>query len=168
MAKKEKERSSAPKLGAQYQAAKLGVQLAGPPVIHAFTNPKHEIAAIKNLVKSPGYLKSVAVALADQWGSKKLGHAAALSRHSVTALIPEVLAVGDSATRADIDPQHSVQNFVSATDGLDTDTSTFSFNERIKTYGFTKYGLGIGRKVLNKTRLAEPLKKALSMLGVTL
>lgn len=165
MAKK-KEKAGPPKLGAQYQAVKLGVQLAGPPVDHAISNPQNIAAAERNLLGSRAYWEGAGVALVDQWGSKKIGHAAAISRNSVTALAPEFL-VGLRAVEAGGDTKGSISEYIARTDGFDSRSTTFDAN-RVKEYGVVKYGLGLGRKFVNGTRIAEPVKRFLGMLGATL
>lgn len=164
MAKK-KEQSASPKLGAQYQAAKLGLQVIGPPVYTAVTDKKAERAL--DVLKHGPYQKSVLVALADAWGSKKLGHAGAISRNSLTAIAPEVLAGVEAAHEANLDPVGTAAGALARMDGYDVRSNTFEVG-RVKTYAITKYSLGIGRKIVNKTRIAEPVKQFLSMLGVTL
>ena len=165
MAKKKKERSSAPKLGVTYQAAKLGLQVGGPFAYQAYTDPSQ--AGFEFRLRSRNYQKGVAVSLIDQWGSKKLGHAQALSRKSITALAPEVLAGLDAAHRGDLDPVNSGAAFIQNTSGYDPIPDSFS-TDSVKSYLVQKYGLGVARKVVNKTRLAEPFKRALSMMGVSL
>lgn len=169
MAKKKKEKSSAPKLGSQYQAVKLGVAIAGGPA-HALVIEKSPENAITRVTGRDGnfaYAKGVAVALLDQWGSKKLGHAAALSRKSVTALAPEVLELVDGAQNANLDPVGSVSNANAAFNGYNLVDNSFAAS-RVRRYGIMKYGLGFGRKIVNKTRIAEPVKKFLGMLGGSL
>ncbi len=166
MAKKKKEKSSAPKLGAQYQALKLGVQLVGPPADHAISNPDNIVAAERNLLRSRAYWEGAGVALLDQWGSKKIDHAAAISRNSVTALVPEFL-VGLRAVETGGDTKGSISEYIARTDGFDSRTTTFDAN-RVKEYGIAKYGLALGRKFANKTRFAEPIKRVLGMLGGSL
>ena len=104
MAKKKKERSSAPKLGATYQAVKLGVQLASPVTESAIEHGANLVPDLKFRATSPiaraAYAKGAGVALLDAWASRKIGHAAALSRKSVTAWAPEALAVGKSVQDA--------------------------------------------------------------------
>ena len=165
MAKKKKERSSAPKLGASYQAAKLAVQVGGPIAYQALTDRSQ--AGFVSRLKSSDYHKGVAVSLLDQWGSKKLGHAAALSRKSVTAWAPEVLAGVQAGQEANLDPIGTADLFVGNTSGYRFQDNIFHV-DRVKGYAITKYGLGLARKVVNKTRIAEPVKNALSLLGVTL
>ena len=167
MAKKTKEKSSAPKLGAQYQAAKLAVQIGGPPVYAAIQGKDAKFALER--VKSPNYWKGAAVALADQWGSKKIGHAAALSRLSVTALLPEADATAGSFLERGSEGFEGIYDeYQAKTTGYKPQTDSFAFFDTTKRYFLEKYGLGIGRKIVNKTRIAEPVKKALSMMGVTL
>ena len=168
MGKKKKERSSAPRLGSQYQALKLGVAIATPPAYSlAKESPESAITRVTGRDGNYAYAKGVAVSLLDQWGSKKLGHAAALSRYSVTALAPEILEGVDGARAANLDPVGSIANVNAAFTGYDIRDNSF-FADRVKRYGVVKYGLGIARKAVNKTRLAEPVKAALSMMGVTL
>lgn len=167
--KKKKERATGPKLGAQYQAAKLGVAVAAPPA-WSLAIEKSTDSAITRVTGRDGnfaYAKGLGVSLADQWGSKKLGHAAALSRKSVTAWAPEILEIGDGAQRANLDPAQSVANANAAFNGYDIRDNSFLF-QRVRRYGIVKYGLGVGRKIANKTRIAEPLKRALGMLGGSL
>jgi hypothetical protein len=38
----------------------------------------------------------------------------------------------------------------------------------VSPYALTKYGLGIARKIVNRTRIAEPVKNGLSLLGASL
>ena len=169
MAKKKKERSASPKLGAQYQAAKLGVAVAGGPA-HSLLLEKSSEKAITRVSGRDGnyaWHKGVAVSLLDQYGSKKLGHAAALSRGSITAMAPEIIEGIDGAQAADLDPVGSLSNVNAAFTGYSIQDNTFDAG-RVSRYGLTKYGLGIGRKVVNKTRAAEPIKKFLSMLGLSL
>ena len=172
MAKKKKERSSAPKLGAQYQAAKLVVQIAGPPariLVHPAVQDKDKQAEVITEFKNRNYLKGVAVALIDQVGSKKLGHAQALSRVAVTALGPEVYATAGSALDKDLDPDDTYSEFQQRTTGYTPQNRQFSLKDSgAKSYFLSKYGLGIARKVVNRTRIAEPVKKALSLMGVSL
>lgn len=162
-------RSSAPKLGASYQAAKLGVALVGPPAYQIAIGKSPAEQTARNIFSEGdhAYPKGVAVSLLDQWGSKKLGHAAALSRKSLTALAPEALEIVDAAQRTNLDPAGSVREANMAFTGYNMGDRTFSA-DRVRRYAIAKYGLGIARKVLNKTRIAEPVKAALSMMGVTL
>ena len=168
MAKKKKERSSAPKLGALYQAVKMGVALAAPPAYSLVRETREQaITRVTGRDGNYAYAKGIAVSLLDQWGSKKLGHAAALSRYSVTALAPEVLEGVDGAYAANLDPVGSIANVNAAFNGYDIRDNSF-FLSRVRRYGLTKYGLGLARKVVNKTRIAEPVKQFLSMMGGTL
>lgn len=165
MARKKKEKSSEPKLGAQYQAAKLALQVGSGPV-YAGAVQKTGSAVVDRL-KSSAYHKGVALGLLDQWGSKKLGHAGAISRRSVTAIAPEVIAGAEAATAANFDPLHAANRFNLNTDGYDFINDQFVFDQA-KGYFVQKYGLGIVRKVANKTRIAEPIKRFLGMMGVSL
>lgn len=170
--KKKKERSSAPRLGQTYQAVKLGASVAFGPGYAAIKERSAEnvITRITGRDGNFAYAKGVAVSLADQWGSKKIGHAAALSRRSITAWAPEVevgLRASGNLAWAKDDPIGVVMNVNTDFTGYDTRAHTFDVGRPIR-YGAIKYGLGIGRKVVNKTRIAQPLKKALGMMGVTL
>lgn len=166
MAKK-RETRRAPGLGATYQAAKLGVQVGFPPAQHAWSNPADRIGAVVNLAKNRNYQKGVAVSLLDQWGSKKLGHAAALSRKSVTALAPEIWAAAASIDETNADPVPAMERWVARTTGFGSFGSSDQYG-LLRPYVVAKYGLGIGRKLVNKTRLAEPIKQFLGMLGAAL
>ena len=169
MPKKRKEPNAKPKLGATYQATKMLVQIGGPPAYGAIQGGGTLEERVKFQVLRPGYHKSVAVALVDAWGSKKLGHAQALSRKSITAWAPEVFATGGSAIDADFDPANTYNEFQSTTTGYQPSTQTFSTKfPKTRTYFLAKYAGGIGRRIVNQTRIAEPVKKALGMLGVAL
>lgn len=163
---KKKERSSAPKLGAQYQAVKLGVQIAGPPALAAFA-AKDEKAALER-VKSRNYQKGVFVSALDFWGSRKIRHAAALSRHSATALAPEIYATLGSAYDQDFDPANSYAEAQQRTSGYNPAADAFQLKDTAaQTYFLGKYGGWGLRKVLSATRLNEPINKFLSILGLT-
>jgi len=166
MAKKKKEHSSAPKLGAQYQAAKLGVQIAGPPALRAITDKK--LGGAEFMVRQRNYQKGVLVSLLDHWGSKKIHHAAALSRKSVTAIAPEAYATAGSAFDSDFDPQTSYALAQARTSGFNPQSLAFQVKGAdAQTYFFLKYGGWAARKILTATRLNTPINKFLGMLGVT-
>ena len=166
MPKKNKEPKAKPGLGATYQGAKLVAQLAAPayPVV---VNREPATRAL-DVVKTRQFQKGAIVALVDQWGSKKLGHAAALSRKSVTAWAPEFDAVALSAIDTALEPENAYRDFEIKTTGFNPQTAGFAITDQTKRQYLLKYGLGLGRKLVNKTRLMEPVKKALSMMGVTL
>ena len=165
MTKKKKERSSAPKLGATYQAAKLGLQVGGPVAYQALTDRSQ--AGFEFRLRSSNYHKGVAVSLLDAWGSKKLGHAAAISRKSITAIAPEFLAGADAAERANLDPIGSGANFIENTSGYNPAPDSFNVSQA-KGYFIQKYGLGIGRKVARALvpGVYDMVNSALGKMGV--
>ena len=52
------------------------------------------------------------------------------------------------------------------TTGYNPNASGFNFREAVP-YVATKYGFGIARKVLTRTKLLTPVKKGLGKLGVS-
>jgi len=166
MPKKKKEHRSAPGIGTIYQGAKLGVQLVGGPA-HSILVEKSTENAITRVTGRDGnfaYAQGTAVALLDQWGSKKIGHAAALSRKSLTALIPEALVISDAVQGGGRNPIDMVSLANDQFSGYSIRDNSFDLN-RVRKYGIAKYGLGIARKAINKTRIAEPVKRFLSLFG---
>ena len=165
MPKKKKEPNAKPKLGATYQAAKLGLQIGGPPALSAWE--QRTGAAVIDRFKSRDYQKGVAVALLDAWGSKKIGHAAALSRKSVTAIAPEFLAGADAANRGNLGPIDTGTFFLENTDGYSPTSDSFAVS-RIRPYVAVKYGLAIGRKAARALvpGVYDMVNSALGKLGV--
>ena len=170
---KKKEPRSAPKLGATYTNAKMVVQVASPLTdIGLLAAEQPGSVSAQNLVPglkaraTSGTAAGIASAALQRWGDKKIGQANALSRHSLTAFAGEAIPVLQ-AFDARGSARHAHDAYVRASTGLTPSTATFSLRDS-KGYLFTKYGLGIVRKLVNKTRIAEPVKKALSMMGVTL
>lgn len=141
------------------------VQIGWPVAVTAIGDPRVE--GFKWRFSQGALWKGNAVSLLDAWGSKKLGHAAAISRHSLTAIAPEALVGFASAHDANLDPSGTVNLFVARTNGYDAHANSFA-THNAKDYLVAKYGLGIGRKIVNQTRLADPIKKALGMMGVSL
>ncbi len=167
MAKKS-EPAKTEKWGAQYLNAKLAVEVGAPPVYAGITGKT--LANVEGYFKAHGleYLQGDIVAAVDRWGSKRIGQAAALSRNSVTAMIGEGLPLIQSyATTKGGGLLTLANDAVARQDGFSMADGSFDVS-RTKHYAFVKYGLGIGRKIANKTRIIEPVKKGLAMVGLTL
>lgn len=153
------------KWGAQYLNAKLLAEVAVPVAYPAIT--QHSLPAVTARVKSLPYWEGVAVGVADRWGSKKIGQAAALSRNSVTALVGEAYPVVDALVNGGSSLAYKVNRYNLDQSGYDFVNNQFSTGQVTK-YGLLKYGLGVGRKLANQSGLLDPLKKGLSMVGASL
>ena len=173
MAKKKKERSATPKLGATYQAAKLAVQIASPAT-DAIVTREPMTADTARAKLNTAYGQGMVIGIVDAAASKYIGHAGALSRKSITALAPEVYAVGSAAayTASGEAGPNKIEEFnnqyVVRTTGYSPAFNDFGFRPENTIYFGLKYGGGIARKALNKTGFMDPVKKALSMMGMTL
>lgn len=167
MAKKKKHHS-APKLGAIYVNARAGAQVVGPLAYREWRFPAGGVGQQSlATIRAGAYPRGVAVSLIDRWGERKIGHAAALSRGSVTALAPEALAWGQAANDQNLDPEGTVVSAGAYMNGYETRSGIFNIN-LAKPYLTSKYGLAFFRRVANRTRLAEPIKAGLAMVGGTL
>lgn len=172
MAKKKKERSSAPKLGAAYQATKFGLQVASPVIDSGFqaAGGGGFDLQLRNHLGDPtnrnNYLKGVSVALLDAWGSKKAHIANAISRNSVSAIAVEALTGWEAGSEADLDPQNSLGNFSAKTDGYHPQDGQFSF-DTAKPYLIRKYVAAAARYALTRLPfVGRPIHKFTAMLGV--
>lgn len=172
---KHKEPSRTEKWGAQYLNAKMGIQIVSPAsdaAIGALEGGgvgtlKADLAYRYTKGGIASTLESAAVAVLQRWGDKKIGQAGALSRNSLTAigseLVPlvQVYADGPKTIRGLND------SFVRHTDGYSPNASQLTLSDA-KTYVFAKYGLGLGRKVVNQSKMLDPAKKFLGDLGASL
>jgi len=95
-------RSASPKLGATYQAAKLANYAASAGVNAAIQQGFTQGAADQTFarMKETAFIKGAAVSGLDFMVSRKIHHANALSRKSLTAWAPEVFAIADTAIAA--------------------------------------------------------------------
>lgn len=176
MARKKKEKSSAPKLGAQYQAAKLGVQVLSLPANKLENQGFTRLAAestwdIARGVYGPAYLQGAGVAVADTvLSSKMLHHANALSRRSVTAVAPEIYAAAMGARNSMATKKITgfSDDFTRVTTGYAPQSTTFNAADAFPYFGL-KYGGWIVRKAANAVpAVGDKVKRFLSMAGVTL
>jgi hypothetical protein len=175
MAKKS-EPAKREKWGAEYLNAKMVVQIAGPITDTALTAvaspgaiaPSNLVQSLKVRALNANYGLGVASSLVQRWGDKKIGQAAALSRGSVTAILSEAVPVLQTLTRARGTGLKGWNGaYVAATSGYNPSAISFAGAD-VSPYALTKYGLGIARKIVNRTRIAEPVKNGLSLLGASL
>ena len=109
---------------------------------------------------------NAASAIGQRWADKKIGQAAALSRGSITAWASELIPVAETIAAGDRSARGAFAKFNLVTTGYNPNASGFNFREAVPYVG-AKYGLGIARKLVNRTKIARPLKKGLSMVGLT-
>jgi hypothetical protein len=177
MAKKKKERSTAAKLGAQYTAAKHAATVLSPltDVGLLAATQKGSIdqnnvgASLHARAMTGGYAGNLAVNAADAFLDRKFGQAAALTRGSVTALVPEGYLALASFARGGKDIRAVHSNAVIVHQGYDPATGQGAFDDpNFRTYRLLKHGgqilrrlstSGVGKKVLG------PVKDAIGMLG---
>jgi len=164
---------STPAIGSAYQDGKLGAQLLVPVVDSAAQAGHGGVSAfrtqLENHFVNPGnrnnYLMGTAVSVADYIGSKKVGHAAALSRGSVTAWAPEIYAGIKGFSSGGSVLQRAEQGLATTNGYLASDGSFDA--ARVVPYAAVKYGGAVLRKVLVKAKLSKPISKALGMVGAT-
>ena len=155
-----------PRAGASFQAVKVTGQAAMPltdfvlaPVEKTTANLDAHMRARVNWDLGKGY----GVAAADFAASshRLVGHAAALTRLSVTALAPEgylaLKAYEDVTAKASARTVH--RNLAIATTGYDPVAPTWSAHLRLKTYMKIKYiGAGL-RLIANRTRFGRRIMR---------
>lgn len=179
--------NKAPGMGATYQNAKLTAQVGGAFIREGITGSGRidqrlgravEMTTSFNPVDgtrsaSPtGHMKSIGVAVADHALSKHrlVRHANALSRGSVTAALPEVMALTRAAFAGSVD--EAINEYGYSTMAGDT-RGNFDFGDaRFKSYMTTKYvGAGV-RAIANRTKMGQrataPIKKFLGAIGLGL
>lgn len=164
---------STPAIGSAYQDGKLGAQLLVPVVDSAAQAGQGGVSAfrtqLENHFVNPGnrnnYLMGQAVGVVDYIGSKKVGHAAALSRGSVTAWAPEIYAGIKGFSSGGSVLQRAEQG-LATTNGYLASDGSFDVG-RVWPYALIKYGGAVARKAAVKTKLIKPISKALGMFGVT-
>ena len=159
--------SKGPGIGAAYTAGKATTQVLAP-VIDLATHvggqtPQGALADLKFHAVSKEYALGLASTVAQAFGDRKIQHAQALSRGSITAWAAEAYPIAKA-----VENRSSARAAFSAYNGAANGYSPVEQSFKVPVvYGGLKYGLGVARKAANRTTLLRPIKKGLSMVGLT-
>jgi len=177
-------------IGRAYQAANQGLCLGGPAItlgldygfnrMNARSDP---VGTLQKRIISPEMAANVAITAADTYLDKKVGQAAALSRKSVTAWLPEAVK-GWSASSYErqhggVDkgtPTRLAYRWMWADRGIvpgeGNGDISFNTNGGVYPYRTAKHGGQAVRLFANRTKIGRtisaPIKKMLSMVGLSL
>ena len=167
MAKKKKERSKANTLGASYRAASSGIILATPAIDAAQSgarSPEAFVNAYRAEAK-PFIMGTIVHAVDQAIGQRFVGHNTALGRGSVTAWIGEAVPIAlGVAEGVRGGTAFGAGRFTEAKTGYNV-RGGFGFNDSLKLYLGTKYGLGLVRKASNISLFRSVFKLVKKMLG---
>lgn len=181
-------------LGASYQAGRFGVQV-GAPLANAgithFTMSKKETLGefgerLGDMTLNSAYGGGLAVVALDAIVDKKFGHAAALSRGSVTAWAPELLTgfvmwdkfreLRKTGARVASAARIAGGHGVAMQTGYFPDNPNWApsgeISDNLIQYRMVKHGLQVARHVANRTRIGKaitrPLRPVTRALGVAI
>ena len=181
----------APKIGAQYTAAKRGLKVISPATSEVLRKARvrtrtgtakifseDTLKQIGNKVATGAYAANLGIEILDTVVDRKTAQAGALTRGSVTAIIPEVftgfvmldrdIPGGIPAQRAE--QMHSA--FVETQNAYNVLADQFLVSDNFKNYRLLKHGGQAVRMFVNKTsvgkRIGKPLKQVLKMVDLTI
>ena len=157
--------------GQAYLDGKLTAQVAAPAIDLAThlqgVGAQQAYEDLKFHVLSKEYAEGAASAIVQRWADKKVGQAAALSRGSVTAWAAELVPVATTWSEKRGQGLRAIfSGYNARTTGYNPGEQRFDLNQ-VTPYAAAKYGLGVARKIANRTRLLAPVKKGLAMIGAT-
>lgn len=179
---KKSEPEHKPRLGASWRAGTTAAVVLAPvtdEVINSVQSKNFKSLAVnlKNKTLSIANGMNLGIATVDAGLDAKLGHAAALSRGSITAWAPELIRLGAAASNAGlsiggsgkVDARAFNAGFSKATTGFDSRTGTWNVVDAIP-YQASKHGLQIVRRIAARpagARVLDPVKKGLKVAGLT-
>ena len=157
-------------IGSAYTTAKTTTQVLAPGV-DLVTHLKGQtasgaVADLRYHAVSQEYAFGLGSAIVQTWADKKIGQAAALSRGSITAWAAEAIPIIDvvNTARSSRDPRVLFSRYNLTANGYSPVDQSF---HAPLVYGGVKYSLGVARKLVSKTRILNPVKKGLNMVGLT-
>lgn len=191
MAKKVSEYVKKKGIGTVYQGALTTVQVLAPvtnealvpgTTVDRFTTQTlarvtgyDRAAGTENLGLAKPYLKGLASTALQRWADKKVGHTAALSRHSLTAWFAEAIAQA-TAIEDGLNSPHELKTYNARlneiTNGHNPAKHTFDTKQGLRPYVGIKYIGGGVRMLINRVPFlnsaAKPLKSFLGDVGLSL